>query len=386
MEIYKVSPGKSIDLGRQGENLARQVRFDLSGWISSFGPGTVQLLHERKDDKAPYPVAVEQDGNLAVWTVTSADTSAAGNGRAELQYYVGNALVKTETWATKVRAALGPVSETPPEAQQGWVDQVLQAGAAAAEAAEKAENAALRQPYPNAETGTWWVWDAESGAYTDTGISYGTGAGGGVTDHDKLLGRDKVDQHPMGAITGLADALDAVSIGSVPVPAVAEVGQVLSVKAVNAAGQPTEWEAVDMASGSGKWETIIDTTLEEDSAINTGEMPGKTEVLCIFAAPISSANTTLTNTSKVFGSSIFGLSISSAAYGKIGFIHGIKMNNTAIPFAGSSDTTSAEPNFNTSPKTSIYPTLFRTADVSNDIPLYISSAFPAGTKIRVYVR
>ena len=206
MNIYHVRHGSILPLGKQGENLARQIQFDLSRWISNFGPGTVQLLHQRSGDEAPYPVAVEQEGNLAVWTVTNADTAAAGTGRAELQYYVGDALAKSETWLTKVLPALGDASETPPEAQQGWVDQVLQAGTAAVEAAEKAESAAVRQPYPNAETGTWWVWDAESGAYTDTGVSYGTG-GGGTSDHEKLTGRDKADQHPISAITGLEDAL-----------------------------------------------------------------------------------------------------------------------------------------------------------------------------------
>ena len=206
MNVYLVKTGSILPLGKQGENMARKIQFDISRWISTFGPGTVQLLHQRRGDEAPYPVAVEQEGDCAVWTVTNADTAAAGTGRAELQYYVGDALVKSETWMTKVLPALGPASETPPEAQQGWVDQVLQAGTAAVEAAEKAENAAVRQPYPNAETGTWWVWDAESGAYTDTGVSYGTG-GGGTSDHDKLLGRNKADQHPISAITGLEDAL-----------------------------------------------------------------------------------------------------------------------------------------------------------------------------------
>ena len=208
MEVYRVKTGSILPLGKQGENLAKQIQFDLSRWISNFGPGTVQLLHQRSGDEAPYPVAVEQEGNLAVWTVTSADTAAAGTGRAELQYYVGDALAKSETWMTKVLPTLGDASETPPEAQKGWVEQVLQAGAAAADAADRAEEAAVRQPYPNAETGTWWVWNAESGAYEDTGISYGTGdSGGGVTDHEKLTGRDKADQHPMSAITGLEDAL-----------------------------------------------------------------------------------------------------------------------------------------------------------------------------------
>lgn len=125
MDVYRVKTGSILPLGKQGENLSRQIQFDLSRWISNFGPGTVQLLHQRSGDETPYPVAVEQEGNLAVWTVTSADTAVAGTGRAELQYYVGDALAKSETWMTKVLPALGPASETPPEAQQGWVDQVL---------------------------------------------------------------------------------------------------------------------------------------------------------------------------------------------------------------------------------------------------------------------
>ena len=125
MEVYRVKTASILPLGKQGENLVRQIHFDLSRWISNFGPGTVQLLHQRSGDETPYPVAVEQEGDRAVWTVTSADTAAAGTGRAELQYYVGDALAKSETWMTKVLPAMGPAGETPPEAQQGWVDQVL---------------------------------------------------------------------------------------------------------------------------------------------------------------------------------------------------------------------------------------------------------------------
>ena len=125
MNIYHVRHGSILPLGKQGENMARKIQFDISRWIGTFGPGTVQLLHQRSGDDAPYPVAVEKDGTQAIWTVTSADTAAAGTGRAELQYYVGDALAKSETWMTKVLPALGDASETPPEAQQGWVDQVL---------------------------------------------------------------------------------------------------------------------------------------------------------------------------------------------------------------------------------------------------------------------
>ena len=172
MNIYHVRHGSILPLGKQGENMARKIQFDISRWIGTFGPGTVQLLHQRSGDDAPYPVAVEKDGTQAIWTVTNADTAAAGTGRAELQYYVGDALAKSETWMTKVFPALGPAGETPPEAQQGWVDQVVQVGAEAKAAAERAEKAAVRQPIVG-DNGNWWTWDLDTGAYVDTGIYSG---------------------------------------------------------------------------------------------------------------------------------------------------------------------------------------------------------------------
>ena len=59
-----------------------------------------------------------------------------------------------------------------PEPQNSWVVQVVDARDEALAAAIRAENAAIHQPYPNAETGTWWVWDVSAGVYTDTGNSY----------------------------------------------------------------------------------------------------------------------------------------------------------------------------------------------------------------------
>lgn len=58
-----------------------------------------------------------------------------------------------------------------PAPQNSWVVQVIDARDEALAAAIRAENAAIRQPYPNSETDTWWVWDAASGAYKDTGVS-----------------------------------------------------------------------------------------------------------------------------------------------------------------------------------------------------------------------
>ncbi len=43
---------------------------------------------------------------------------------------------------------------------------------AAEQARQGAETAAIRQPIPNADTGTWWVWNAAAGEYTDSGEAY----------------------------------------------------------------------------------------------------------------------------------------------------------------------------------------------------------------------
>ena len=58
----------------------------------------------------------------------------------------------------------------------------------------------------------------------------------------------------------VTEALGALSNEKVDKPTTAKVGQVIAVKAVDADGKPTEWEAVDMASGGGasSWNDIKD--------------------------------------------------------------------------------------------------------------------------------
>lgn len=55
---------------------------------------------------------------------------------------------------------------------------------------------------------------------------------------------------------GLADRISP--------PATAQVGQTIVVKAVDENGKPTAWEAANMQSGGGHWETVLDTVWEQD--------------------------------------------------------------------------------------------------------------------------
>ena len=144
MTIIQAKSENDLTLGRQGENLARQVVFDLSAWEAEYGPGVAELIHQRPGDAAPYPVAAVREGSTLVWTLTATDTAVASSygsdGHCELRYYVGEVLVKSRTWLTKVIRTMSTPSETaPPEPEQGWVDQIIAVGAAAKASAAAAK-------------------------------------------------------------------------------------------------------------------------------------------------------------------------------------------------------------------------------------------------------
>lgn len=140
------------------------------------------------------------------------------------------------------------------------------------------------------------------------------------------------------------------------------------------------------ATNGKEWITVIDAVLEENAAITTGSMPEASEVYFVFAVPIYTEAITLTASSRLFGTRITSLKIASTTYGTIGFAYGAKINDYAIAFAGSGDTTSTNPYVDTSPRSYINVVYYRIADkTSTDIPLKMDE-FPAGSTVKVFVR
>ena len=204
MQTIYAKRGEMINLGREGENLARQIVFDVYEWQEMYGDGEVQLVAQRMGDEYPYPCAIKMDGNHAVWVITRADTAVPGRyGKCELSYYVGESIVKSETYVTCVLDALGEPTENPPEAYKSWLDQVLEAGStvetAAADAKNSAKSAQLSSEFaaayaqdataqaqeasryaeltyeatmkaPDIRDGYWWVWNAAEGEYVPTDV------------------------------------------------------------------------------------------------------------------------------------------------------------------------------------------------------------------------
>lgn len=125
MKQIEAKPRQGIPLGHRGENEARQIIFDLTDYISTYGPGTARLLHQRDGDPAPYIVPAVQSGNTLTWTVTDEDTAVPGTGSAELQWTVNNALAKSDIWRTKTTVALDDGATAPPTGAEGWYQQLI---------------------------------------------------------------------------------------------------------------------------------------------------------------------------------------------------------------------------------------------------------------------
>ena len=207
MRIIVDKPG-TLYLGKQGENLARELAFrEPACWARESGSqGTVQLLARPAGGGKAYPVILEQEDGLSVWRITAADTAKAGYGSCELRWSVGDQVVKSLTFATFVAKSVSGngkghcacgTADAPGDHWAVYLEQVVQAGAEALDAASRAENAALHPP--EIREGSWWVWDPAQDGYADTGVpaSGGEGAayrfGRGLKQESGVISVDTAD-------------------------------------------------------------------------------------------------------------------------------------------------------------------------------------------------
>ena len=131
-------PGKLIMLGKQGENLAREVIFDVSGVRAEFGDGAFRLSAKRPGEADAYPATVTETGDTVVWALTGADTQNAGRGQCELAYYAGETRLKTWTYDTAIAKSLTGSPKTDPYDE--FLDEVNRLAAEAAISQREAKN------------------------------------------------------------------------------------------------------------------------------------------------------------------------------------------------------------------------------------------------------
>ena len=121
--------GRDIPIGRKGETMARDIDFtDIINEIKNdYGDGgKVVVLVRRSGEETTYPAASVDESKGLVWTPTSTDTAIAGRGSVEVDYYVGDTIVKSVLFTTRVKDALDVTGETP-EPGYDYMKQVLEA-------------------------------------------------------------------------------------------------------------------------------------------------------------------------------------------------------------------------------------------------------------------
>lgn len=182
MNTFKVTGTTSqIPLGRQGENAARRIQFNLSSWQMAFGDGFPKLIHKRAGDSIAYLVPLEVDGAAAYWNVSRVDTENPGAGKCELSYYVGDVIVKSVMYSTKVEASMNEEVGYEPEDVPDWLDAVNAAIANSDAAAERAQEAAKA---------------AQDAAKTanDAAENAGSGSGDGEIPSDSVATDEEADE------------------------------------------------------------------------------------------------------------------------------------------------------------------------------------------------
>lgn len=152
--IYNVEKLGTINIGRHGENLARVIEIDVSSMLKQWPDATITLLVKRNKDEAPYVAVTELVDGILYWPVTRAETAVPGNGLIEIRATRGETIAKSVTGFIRVSAALTGNETEPPEQAKSWVDQVIEYGNEATQAAIKAKEEADRLSGINAKAVT----------------------------------------------------------------------------------------------------------------------------------------------------------------------------------------------------------------------------------------
>ena len=145
---YDIRSLPLIYLGRQGENLARTVEIDVGAMLEAYPGASIGLVFQRAGETELYIGATSLADTVLSWPISAAVTANAGRGKIEVRAMLGDVLAKSVTAPTQVDVSLSGASSTPPDPEEDWIDDVLQAAseakqsaASAADSAQKAEQA-----------------------------------------------------------------------------------------------------------------------------------------------------------------------------------------------------------------------------------------------------
>ena len=117
---YRIDRKTEIVIGHEGENNARRVTFDVSGYPE----GTVILEHLRYGSAFPYPITLDRDGDVAAWTITDVDTSRRGTGRGQLVVIDADKNIVYKSDVFKVINRFSLSSTDAPDGWESWIERL----------------------------------------------------------------------------------------------------------------------------------------------------------------------------------------------------------------------------------------------------------------------
>lgn len=160
--MFEIGKIGRLTLGYTNENKARVIDVDMTGWIEDFPDGNIGLLVKRPLEDTFYPADIKREGNVIIWVPGRADLEIDGEGEA--QFVLTNeegVELRSRVVKTRITASLEGTEGDAPGPADSFVQTVINAAAQAEAAVEKMPSIG--------ENGNWHAWDAEAGAYVDTG-------------------------------------------------------------------------------------------------------------------------------------------------------------------------------------------------------------------------
>lgn len=148
----------TLHIGQAGENGFRPIDIDWSAWQTEYPNGTLSIIIARPDGET-YPSVVGITESPYTYIPTGLDTEVAGNGSMEFVLSDGDTIGKTLTFPIVINESL-TAGEVPTPVPT-WMQDVF-------DASDKAVEAVSHYPYIGAN-GNWFVWDADTEQFVDTG-------------------------------------------------------------------------------------------------------------------------------------------------------------------------------------------------------------------------
>ncbi len=177
-----------LDLGIQGENLARTIEIDCNAWLRMFENGTVSIYHQRNGDEgiSVTGASFDRDTGILSWQPSSYDTFYNGMGQAEIRLTEGSVIKKARTVNTLVWPAIvNDQGETQSSNWQAYIN-VVEGYKNAAQTSElnAEESAEDSEAWAVGERGGVEVTD-EDETYENNSKYYADEAGSSATEADE---------------------------------------------------------------------------------------------------------------------------------------------------------------------------------------------------------